>query len=65
MFVISREFGVFNMDNLSVIHPPLNKECDYVIASDAGHGHRVTRGLDNYQKIIEAINNRDAIVEVD
>lgn len=65
MWIISKEYGTFNTDNLWVITPPLDEEWNYVAAYGGGHGRNVTRGLDNYQKIIKAIRNGDSIVEVD
>lgn len=66
MWIISKEHGAFNTENLAAIRQP-DKLDDWklVFAYDGRVSHKITSGLDNYQKIIEAIKNHDDYVEVD
>ena len=65
MWIISKEFGAFNTDNLSAIRPPeMSGNRSLVVGYDSGHGHRITEGDDDYRKILAALVNDDNFVEV-
>ena len=65
MWIISKEFGVFNTDNLSAIKAPvLEIDSEVVYGYDSGRGHRITFGGDSYRKILAALANNDSFVEV-
>ena len=64
MWIISKEFGAFNTDNLSAIQFLYPKEDNRVTAYGAGRGFNITRDDDNYRKILAALVNDDNFVEV-
>ena len=66
MWIISKEYGAFNTDNISAIrHPDVLSDEKFVLGYDGQCGHRITSGLDNYHKIINGLKNNDYLVEVD
>ena len=65
MWIISKEFGAFNTDNLVAIEPPCFDGTRKLVHGLAFmRGHRITEGDDNYRKILAALANGDNFVEV-
>ena len=65
MWIISKEFGAFNTDNLSAIRPPCPEDDGITVHGyDSVRGHHITEGGDNYRKILAALVNGENFVEV-